>query len=379
MNLWILAGLAVGLAALVAAAELAARAWLSRYGRYYVWPPHARLHLETDREAVPELEALVRVEFNAEGERGGPPPGDWTDAFRVLVAGGSSAECWFLDQPSTWPQVIQRTLEEPENLRKLGVSRVHVGSIARSLVACEHVDRMVAQVLPRYERLDVIVLMVGASDLVHWLEKGTPTRIDRDEIPLESMFSEHPEGPFGWSRSTSALKRVASSVRRHVLRPIARRRNVGRRIAQARLARAQAKEIIREVPDPTPMLDRLERNLRSLIEHARGPGRRVIVARQPWLEKEFTAEEQKHLWMFGAGRVHSEAVSAYYAHDLVWKLMHLVDERVTRAASGLGVESVDLRPVVPPTFELWYDEMHHNARGCEKIGRALAHVILREP
>jgi hypothetical protein len=378
VSLWFLAGGVAILAALGVAAELAARAWLARYGRYYVWPPHARLHLSTDREAVPELEPLVRVEFNAEGERGGPPPRDWSDAFRVLVAGGSTAECWFLDQPSTWPQVIQGALEEPASLAKLGVSRVHVGSIARSLVACEHVDRMVEQVLPRYERLDVIVLMVGASDLVHWLEKGTPTRIDRDEISLESMFSEHPEGPFGWSRSTLALKRVASDLRRRLLRPIARRRNVGRRIAQARLARAQAKEIIRSVPDPTPMLDRLEKNLRSLIEHARARAKRVIVARQPWLEKEFTAEEQKHLWMFGAGRVHSEAVTAYYAHDLVWKLMRKVDERVTRAAADLGVESVDLRPVVPPTFELWYDEMHHNARGCEKIGRALARVILRE-
>jgi hypothetical protein len=364
------------LAALAVAAELAARAWLRRYGRYYVWPPHARLHLTTDRAAVPELEPLIRLEFNADGERGGPLPSDWKDTFRVLVAGGSVAECWFIDQPSTWPQVIERCLNEPASLQKLGVSRVHVGSIARSLVACEHVDRMFDRVLPRFERLDAIVLMVGASDLVHWLEKGTPARIDRDDLPFDSIFSQHPEGPFGWSRSTLALRRVAAACRRRLWRPVVRRKNAGRRIARARLDRARASEIIREVPDPGRMLDRLERNLRILLAHAHSRAKRVILARQPWLEREFTAEEEKRLWMFGAGRIHSEPVTAYYAHELVWKLMRRVDERVARVAADLGVEAVDLMPVVPPTFDLWYDEMHHTAKGCERIGKALARTLL---
>jgi hypothetical protein len=367
------------LACVFVIAELAARAWLRRYARYYVWPPHARLYLTTDRAAVPELEPLIRLEFNADGERGGPLPNDWRNTYRVLVAGGSVAECWFIDQPSTWPQVIERTLNDPASLARLGVSRVHVGSIARSLVACEHVDRMFDRVLPRYERLDAIVLMVGASDLVHWLEKGTPARIDRDDLPLDSIFSQHPEGPFGWSRSTLALRRVAAACRRRVWRPVVRRRNAGRRIARARLERARASEIIREVPDPGRMLDRLERNLRILLAHAHARAKRVIVARQPWLEKEFTAEEEKRLWMFGAGRIHSETVTAYYGHELVWKLMRLVDERVKRVTADLGVEAVDLMPVVPPTFDLWYDEMHHTAKGCERIGKAIARTLVEGP
>jgi hypothetical protein len=157
-----------------------------------------------------------------------------------------------------------------------------------------------------------------------------------------------------------------------------RRKNAGRRIARARLDRARASEIIREVPDPGRMLDRLERNLRILLAHAHTRAKRVILARQPWLERPLTAEEEKRLWMFGAGRIHSEPVTAYYAHELVWKLMRLVDERVTRVAAELGIEAVDLMPVVPPTFDLWYDEMHHTAKGCERIGKALARTLLED-
>jgi len=331
--------------------------------------------MATDREAVPELEPLVRVEINRDGERGGPVPDDWSDTYRVLVAGGSVVECWYLDQKSAWPQVIERCLNEPESLQKLRVARAHVGSVGRSLVACEHIERMLEKILPRYARLDAIVLLVGASDLVDWLEKGTPATIDRANVPLSAVFGQHPEPPFGWTPKTLALRRIVSSVRRRVQRRIVRRTNVGRSIAKARAARANARKILRTVPDPAPMLDRFESDLRALVQRAKSRAGRVILARQPWLEKEFTPEEEKRLWMFGAGRVRDGVVTEYYAHAVVWDLMRGIDARVVKVARDLGVEEIDLRPVVPPTFEFWYDEMHHNARGCDRIGRALARKI----
>ena len=174
---------------------------------------------------------------------------------------------------------------------------------------------------------------------------------------------------------TLALRRIASSVRRRVRHRIVRRQGVGRSIARARAARAAAKWIVRTLPDPAPMLDRFERDLRDLVGRAKSKAARVIVARQPWLEKEFTPEEERRTWMFGAGKIREETVSDYYAHSVVWNLMRRIDARVVEVAKDLGVESVDLRPVLPPTFEAWYDEMHPNARGCERIGRALAEKI----
>lgn len=375
MTFFELAWIVLGFAILFVAAELVARAVLPRVGRYYAWPPYARMHMTTDREAVPELEPLIRMEINRDGERGGPVPEEWRDTYRVLVAGGSVVECWFLDQPSAWPQVIERCLNEPQSLSSLGVSRAHVGSIGKSLVACEHIERMLELTLPRYPRLDVIVLLVGASDLVDWLEKGTPAVIDRRDVPVSAVFGQHPDPPFGWRSKTLALRRIASSVRRRVQRRIVQRRNVGRSIVKARAARANAQRILPTVPDPAPMLDRFESDLRRLVQRARSKAGRVILARQPWLEKEFTPEEERRLWMFGAGRIRDEVVTAYYAHAVVWDLMRKIDARVVAVARDLGVEEIDLRPVVPPTFEFWYDEMHHNARGCERIGRAIARKI----
>lgn len=371
-----LALVVLGTTFLALIAELLARAWLRLFGRYYVWPPGARVEMTTDREAVPELEPLIRVEFNNEGERGGPLPSDWKDTMRMLVAGGSVAECWFLDQQSTWPQVIERRLNEPRNLARLGVSRVYVGNVARSLVTCDHIGRIFDRILARYERLDAILLMVGASDLVHWLEMGTPQVFDGYELPLESLFGQHPEGPFDFVPRRFALWRIAGAWRRKLLRPVMRYKNAGRRIARARQARTRAKTFLREVPDPAPMLDRFEASLRTLVGKARAKAGRVVLVRQPWLEKELTPEDEKKLWMFWAGSMRHEATSTYYSLDVVWDLMRKVDQRVVDVAKDLGVETIDLRPVVPPTFELWYDEMHHNARGCERIGEAVAERLL---
>ena len=372
-----LAGLALaalGLAALFLAAELVARLLLPRLGGYYAWPPYARVHMTMDREAVPELEPAVRVEINRDGERGGPVPDDWRDTYRVLVAGGSVVECWYIDQASAWPEVIGRELNEPASLAKLGAARAHVGSVGRSLVACEHIGRMLERILPRYPRLDAIVLLVGASDVVDWLEKGAPRTIDRSDVPVSAIFGQHPEPPFGWTTKTLALRRIASSVRRRVQKRIVRQ-DVGRSLLRAREARAGAKRILRTVPDAAPMLDRFEKDLRDLVARAKSKARRVILARQPWLEKDFTPEEERRLWMFGAGNIREGIVSDYYAHSVVWDLMRQLDARVVKVARELGVEEVDLRPVVPPTFEDWYDEMHPNARGCDRIGRALARKI----
>jgi hypothetical protein len=293
----------------------------------------------------------------------------------VLVAGGSVVECWFLDQESAWPQVIERCLNEPAALASLGVSRAHVGNVGKSLVACEHIEKMLERILPRYPRLDAIVLLVGASDLVDWLERGTPAVVDRRDVPVSAIFGQNPEPPFGWKSKTLALRRIASAVRKRVQRRIVRRQNVGRSIVKARAARAAAQRILSTVPDPSPMLDRFESDLRRLVLRAKSKAARVILARQPWLEKEFTPEEESRLWMFGAGMIRDELVTSYYAHSVVWNLMRKIDARVVKVAMELGVEEIDLMPVVPPTFELWYDEMHHNARGCERIGRAIARKL----
>jgi hypothetical protein len=371
---WVL-GAAGAAAAAFAAAELATRALLLRRGRYHVWAPGARMRLEIDPEALPSLDPVAEHAINRDGERGDEPPEERAGTFRVLVAGGSAAECYYLDQEVQWPHVLQRELARPENLKRLGAQRVHVGNVARSLVTCRHVDRILELVLPRYERLDVIVLMVGASDVVTWLERGMPAHIDEGPIPAAQLFAQHPEGPFGWGPRTLALRRVLSALRRRVTRPVEVRQRVGKRLAEARTMRQRA-EKVREIPDPGPMLDHFERWFERLLERARGGATHVLVARQPWLQKRFTPGEERWLWSYALGRPYHEKVERYLAHETAWELLAAVDRRAAAVCERLGVPQLDLMPIIPPDFEHWYDEQHHTPIGCRLVGRSVAHALL---
>ena len=365
------------LAALFAALELGARAFLRARREYFVWAPCSRVRMELDREVLPQLEPVVRFEVNRDGERGDEVPADWSRTARVLVAGGSVAECWFLDQETAWPAVIQRELNRPEARARLGVDRVHVGNIARSLVDCRQIDLMFARVLDRYPRLDVVLLMVGASDVVHWLEKGTPAHLEEAPIRTEDCFEEHPEGPFGWGPRTLALRRIGSRWNKRLRRPVEVRARAGKRLGDARRMRARAEVVLDEVPDPRPMLEHFEKYLRSLVARARERAARVIVVRQPWFEKRYTPEEAERMWNFGQGRPYRGLVTTYYSHRVVWELMRRVDERTRSVAEELGVEALDLMPLLARDLEVYYDELHHTPKGCEAVGRAVAAAILR--
>ena len=357
-------------------AELLARAGLAAWGRYYCWTPSSRSRMPLDSAVFPHGDALVRFEVNSAGERGSVLPHEWSSTYRILVAGGSAAECYFLDQSSSWPELVASALRQPDNLSKLGVRDVYVGNVARSLVECRQIAYMLSKLLPRYERLDCAILMVGASDLVHWLEKHTPERIEEESIEPTTVFARHPEGPFGWTPSSLALRRIVSMLDKRLRRPIEVRERAGKRLAKNRAMRAAAKEIRTRIADPAPMLAHYETNLRELVRLVQGKAKLVLVVRQPWFEKDFTPEERRMLWMFGDGRAYAEDVQSYYDHRVIWPIFQEVDAITARVTRELGAQELDLMPHLPRDLETYYDELHHTPAGCRLVAEHVARAIL---
>lgn len=358
------------------AMELLARAWLARWGRSYSLQPFSRIRLKIDRDTLPSLEPVVEHRINSEGERGDEPPPDKEGLFRVLVVGGSAAECWFIDQKSSWPNVVQDTLREPQNLAKLLAAKVHVGNIGRSSVDSRHINAILERVLPHYEKLDAIVLMVGASDILHWLEKGAPSSVEGTNIPPEAIFGQCPDGPFGWGFKSLALRRLASIAARKWIHRVDVRERVGKRIGTARAMRQRATKLITELPDPTPMLQHFDAWFAKLIIRVCQKADSVIIVRQPWLEKQFTPEEEKLLWSYGAGRPYDGVVTTYYSHEVVWQLHRLVDQHTVAIANSLGVVTLNLFPDLEATFKHYYDDLHFTPEGCRVIGEAVAKAIV---
>ena len=328
---WILTTLLLAPVAYVAA-ELGARAWIRRRRHYYVLPPGLRLRLDVDRATFPQLEPVARFDVNREGERGGEVPRS-PGLYRVLVGGGSQAEGFLLDQYTSWPGALERLLAQPEHLNRLGATCAHVGSIARSGVGAEGLDLILDRTLPRYPRLQLIIILVGATDVLRWLEHDAP--LLPAPVRTSDAFRCHPEGPFGWKPRSLAAFELMLRARRRWLRPV--------------LARAAT--------------------------HAA----RVLVVRQPWFTKRSTEDELPYMWHGGAGQVWREEVSTYYSFDVVSHLMSLVDASAERVAADVGVEQVDLMPWLPCTLETYYDGFHHTPAGARAVASLVAAAVLRLP
>jgi len=367
---------ALALVAGLGAAEFAARWWIRHRTRHHVWAPWLRLELHQIPGVFPEVERVARFEVNGDGERGGPVRRDEAGLYRALVAGGSAVECLALDQATCWTGALEHRLNQPESLRTLGARRAHVGSIGRGGIGSRHLDLIFEHLLPEYPRLSLIVIMVGGNDVVLWLEDGAPAS-PPEPLDVSEVFPVHPERRFGWHLRQWALPDLARRLQRAWLRPVEVRKDAGAWVPRARRMRAEAQELRTHVSDPRVMVDAFDQHFRQLLRRAAAHADRVLVVRQPWFERDYTPEEASRLWHGGLGKAWKQHITVYYAQDVLNRLMGLVDARAAAIADELGIEHLDLRPVLAPTVDNYYDFVHYTPAGAAIVARAVAKAVLR--
>ncbi len=361
---------------LLVVAEFMTRAQLKARAEYYVWPRGWRALFEVDRNTLPMLPEKVRWEINEAGERGDPLPKSWDNTLRVVAAGGSTTECYFIDQDSTWPSVLQGILCQPENAAKLGVERTHVGNIGRSVTNMHYLRGIFERSLPHYGRINLVIFFVGASDIVRWMHMRAPEDYPDDDFPTDRMFSEHPDGPFGFDPRKLALRKLVSGWMLRWRRPIEKRSQVGQRLAGLRQQRAESKTMIETAPDYSPPIDRFERNLREFHETLEGRVDRVLYVTQPWFDAPVGKEEGALMWNFALGMPHREKVDTYYSHPVVAEMLSAIADRGVKVATELGMDVLDLRGRIESDLTHYYDFLHHTPAGNRRVAEEIAKAVL---
>ena len=82
------------------------------------------------------------------------------------------------------------------------------------------------------------------------------------------------------------------------------------------------------------------------------------------------------MWHGGVGQAWKEEVTTYYSHDVLRRLMALLDARASRVAHALGAEQLDLRPIVPASVESYYDFFHMTPAGARAVAAAVATAVV---
>ena len=363
----------VALAAL-AAAELIARAMLHRSG-YYVWRRYYRRFMPVDPVVSPHLASHADFAVNSDGERAPQCPSR-PDLFRILVAGGSAVECADLGQASTWSARMQARLNRSDALRRLGAGYVHVGNVGKSGLDARAVREVIQRTPPR--ALGAIVLMIGAGNLVRWLENAAPPDATFDPLPLTRIFDESPTQHFGFTLSTLALAELRRRVLARWLQPLDARVCAAQWRVRARRMRHDAQRFITEIPDATRFLDIFEAEAEAAVVAALARADRVLIAQHPRFQKpEYTEAERALFWMGGIGNAYrGDVVTTYFSTEVLMALLDRVDERLRAVAHRHGVRFVETQSQLPMSAESFIDCFHLTTNGAEVVGRVISDALL---
>jgi hypothetical protein len=151
---------------------------------------------------------------------------------------------------------------------------VHVGNIARSGVGARALDQVLERVLPRYPRLQMIIILVGASDVLQWLEHGAPAERPSTAKNLGD-FPLSPELTFGWRPRWAGYGGTACAGFGSVGFVRQAHPNACRWIGKARRMARRSPKLRTDMPDPTPMLAHFDCYFRSAIRRAMAHADRV--------------------------------------------------------------------------------------------------------
>jgi len=363
---------AATLAALVLVAEAALRivspvADPTRSGAQHVnvLNPYIRFEYPRNYAAVTEgepeivgLEGRQSFTTNEYGFRGDslvvPKP---AGEFRIFVVGGSTAECFYLDDDDDMSRVVQNELA----LRAEEARSIKAYNVGLSGTASDDHIAMIAQRLVHLEP-DLVVVFAGLNDLRRSLQgfdylHYTP----RDAAP--SPFYKR------WLLQSQIVRRLVYARRRvdpdpaTVLETRTLKSDYGRKIA--------LQQSIPET-DATVRVDvtSYRNNLRSMIGMARANRFELVFMTQPstWNSGVDPGAGDRH-WM----RLYHDVV---YREDTMDSALERLNDVMRTVAAEDSVPLYDLARALPKSLEFFYDDCHFTRAGALATGRGLAHFLM---
>ncbi|HET7233559.1 MAG TPA: SGNH/GDSL hydrolase family protein [Longimicrobium sp.] len=316
------------------------------------WAPGERIAMRAE-PGLPGVDTTRRwFTTNALGFRGGPlaipkPAGE----VRVFMVGGSTTECFFLDDREAVSARLQAYLRQAlpgANVRVYAAA--HSGDRSWDHVAM--VSQRIAHLQP-----DVIVVFAGINDVNAGitgrdylmrdvgkpLQRGTLAKMVVSELQVARLvhLALAPR-PARARVITSEVGKAAERVRSLPVTPFPHR------------------------PDPAPYAA----NLATLAGIARAHGARMVMMTQAttWMGPDPRA--RRWFWLGGTRAHHPEA-----ALD---SAMRQYNRAMIDVGARQGVPVYDLFNQIPRTTEYFYDDVHFNVRGADTAARQLARFMVEQ-
>ena len=300
-----------------------------------------------------------------------PEPG----AMQVLCIGGSTTECVYLDDPETWPSLLDQNLSESLPGTKLWVGNVGISGFHTR----EHLAFVRSS--PLLKRCRVLVVQPGINDLWRYLaqeESYTDFTRFAETLPDITPETEEPDAPAPappivvrsplWTHSW-----VIQLF--HTLRaappPLENQEGIGGIEYRIRRERRAAAELTQDLPDLTVGLSGYQERIRAIIDICRERNVRVAFTTQPVLWRDDLPPDEAALCWFGwlpDGR--------YLTLGALRTAMDAYNAALMETCAEADVPCVDLSAMngEPRWF---YDDCHFTEAGAAEVATRVAPAVAK--
>jgi lysophospholipase L1-like esterase len=295
--------------------------------------------------------------------------------YRILAVGGSTTESAQLDESEAWTTLLESSLDSMTD------GPVWVGNAGRSgLTSREHALHL-KYLLPQYPRIDAVMALVGANDMLSALRRGWEYELPR---PVTDSLEERNVIPRAFAVYPAGAVRGVSWYRRSALWHTARRARLGwnaRRsfdladaqgLMRARLKRARTLPWVDSLPPLEGPLAEYRRNLQTMADLASANRVRLVLVTSPSLWRERMPDaEAVDLWMGWLGP-DWQGASGYFTTGALARAMAAFNQALLGVCRDREIECVDAASKMPRDTAMFYDDVHFTEAGARRLAGVLA-------
>jgi lysophospholipase L1-like esterase len=342
---------------------------IAPHQQFFIWPPYTTFSYDLESPEMPGIDGVSNFTINSQGIRGREFSDQ--DSYRLLVIGGSTAECAVLDDDESWPHLLEAFLRKKWRNKNVWVGNIGKSghSSANHLLAMQHL-------LDQYPPIDAVLVLLGVNDLLRRLAMDSsyfPQLKDSDL--LGKTFSIRPRS-FNerWYKKTEwwiLLKDAKRSYLAYRNKQVDKQENL-RKLMRAREKRRNNPQ--RDtLPNLTSALNDYRETIGKMQQLMTNKKARLLVASQPVLWKDqMPPHEYTLLWMGEVGKKSMDEPAEYYTPGVLSEAMRLYNQTLARSARDYGIEFIDLARFIPRDTTVFYDDCHFNENGARKVAEIIA-------
>ena len=349
--------------------------------RYSLLPENIHWEFHPAPGVMPGIEGTSIYTTNSEGIRGDtyPPDADYT----IIAVGGSTTQDVYLDDSEAWPYLMQGRLNRSDLY-----ARAWVGNVGRSGHGmAEHILTL-RYFIPQFE-VDAVISMVGINDLSPALRlpEDYSRQWDDPSLLRRFWFSTFYQTPWvSAEHPYSELLPVDLYVGNLLAQVLGMKLNqrydqtmvedqAGIAYVARRRVFQEARGILNEPPDLSLALNQFKVNLAEYVDLAEHLGVRLILTTQPVIWSD-------HLSAMGEALIHmgyygfSGAPQSRYSVEALAEAMTMFNDELLDFCRENQVECVDLAALMSGDELYFYDDVHFNEQGAERVADLLADYLL---